>query len=188
MFEIVDQDRARVTVERHGIPALILHLLVALPIAGALPVCILVLSETIRSYSALSRLTAGIAVGVPYLAFLRYNVRAAAELVNDRIIEIRPRSGVLSVKTAGRPFQVPLSDISCVHVGSHGRYSDLYNSDVFIVLKNRRRSIPTLRFRRLTANSEESARKDLETMAAWLANVAACEIGEPRRVTFIDVS
>ena len=187
-FEIVDEDCAKVTVESLGIPALILHLLVLLPIVAALPVCIVVLSETISSYSVLSRFAAGVAIGVPYLVFLRYGVRAAVELVNDRIIEVCPLSGVLTVKTVGRPLRVSLSDITYVHVGSHGRYVGLYNSDVFIVLKSRRRPVPVLRSRHTTADSEESAQNSIETMAAWIANVAACEIGKPRRVSFIDMS
>lgn len=183
-FEIVDQDRARVTVKALDVPALILHVLVALPILAALPAGILALSNTVSSYSAPAALTAGLVLGVPCLVLFRHVVTVLIEHLYDRVIEICLRSQLLTVKTFGRPLQVQLSDIACVHVGSYGRYTDLYISDVFVVLRKRHRPIPILRFRHTTTSSEESAQNSLAPIAAWIGKVAECEVGEPRRVSF----
>ncbi len=183
-FEIVDHDRARVTVKALGVPALVLHVLVALLILAALPAGILALAGTVSSYSAPGALAAGLVLGVPYLVLFRHVVTVLIEHLHDRVIEFCLRSHLLTVKTFGRPLQVPLSGISCVHVGSHARYTDLYISDVFVVLKKRGRPIPMLRFRHTTTSSEKSAQKSLAPIAAWIGNVAECEVGEPRRVSF----
>ena len=183
-FEIVDQDCARITVKALAVPALILHVLVALPILAAMPFAILALSDTVSSYSAPGALAAGLVLGVPYLVLFRHVVTVLIEHLHDRVIEICLRSHLLTVKTFGRPLQVPLSDISCVHVGTHARYTALYISDVFVVLKKRSRPIPILRFRHATTSSEESAQNSLAPIAAWIGNVVECEIGETRRVSF----